>query len=168
MATKLKRLKNIETVVKPETGEVHELLSFVPEVVDDNFVKVFKTLSEKVLKDIKALDGAVLLLFYILDNLSMNSDIVYLKAEYVSKVISRSPMQVRRYINQLLKLQYIFKTNEKHFYKINPKYLFKGKMWKYLKNQNITKKLPPVIPVKLPQLTVEEPTAKKEEKNGKR
>ncbi|MCS7106329.1 MAG: hypothetical protein NZ942_03365 [Candidatus Aenigmarchaeota archaeon] len=131
----MRKVEKQKQVVDLETGEVLDVVTLIPEIKEDrDFTKVFGLLSEKVLRDIQKLNGAVWVLFYIMRVLQINSNEVYLNPRVLEKELNKSSRMIRIYLVKLMQLGYITPVPEKkHFYTIDPQMLFKGKVSKFLR-----------------------------------
>lgn len=130
-------------VVDLETGEVYTVISLIPEAKDQDFTKVFKLCSEKVLLDFKKTPGCVLLLFFIMNQLQYDDDRFYMHPKDAIKACGFSEKSFYTYVNLLIANQYIFKTDRKHWYRINPEMIFRGSVVRHY--QNLIKRLPKMV-----------------------
>lgn len=126
----MKILNQKRRLVDTDTGEEIEVLSIIPEVKDKNFTKVFKLMSSKVVKDLKAgLNGATDTLWWIIDNLQYNANEVYAHPKDIAKDLGMGLRTVERHLRLLKKYGYILQVDPRqHYYKVDPHMLFKGKV----------------------------------------
>lgn len=121
-------------------GTQHQVIVVSPDMAKDkDFVKVFKLMTWTVLKDLGGgkIHGAADTLWWILDQLQgdLGTNMVIIRPDEVGPIIGKSEMQVRRHIKLLLRLDYITKGPIKHLYKVNPSFMFRGSLQKYLSEE---------------------------------
>lgn len=127
-------------VVDTETGEELILSPVVTDGKGMVFTKVFNVFSKKVLNDIRdgRLGGALALLYWIMNNIAFNNDVINIIPREVAKELGRSEDRIIKHIKKLLELGYIIQAYPRQrVYKINPQYLFKGKISQWQK-KNLT------------------------------
>lgn len=124
--------------VNLETGEIRDVISFVPEAKDENWIKAFRLLSFRVLADLRenGLNGATDILFWFMDKLhDFPTDVmpeIYAPHDVVAQEIGTTARTVARYIEKLIALKYIRQIKPRtQVYQVNPDMLFKGKLSKF-------------------------------------
>ncbi len=131
------RIQKVEKLVNIETGEVVSVIGIIPEVRDANFVKVFKVLTERVLKDLKAgINGAVYTLFWFIDqihDMKPNQEpIVVANPEDIAEALGKSRRTIERHLKLLIEHNYIEQIMNRQFmYQVNPEMIFKGHLKQY-------------------------------------
>jgi len=95
---------------------------------DTDFVKVFKLMSRKVIKDLYggSINGAGDTLWWLVEQIRMGQHIVYAHPVFIAKDIGKSRAQVYKHLKLLEERGYIKKTDKPHLIMINPRYMFKG------------------------------------------
>lgn len=139
----IKRILRKEILVNQDTGEEFSVVSIIPERRDDKFVKVYKTLSLKVIHDLKAgLDGAVETLFWLIDrllemeNLNKNPEI-YAHPQDIAKALGTSERTIQRHLKILKGLRYIHQVRpEQYVFQFDPNLVFYGTLRKYLDHES--------------------------------
>lgn len=135
-----------EQLVNPKTGEVVNTIALIPETRDKDFVKVFKLMTTKVIKDLKAgIDGAVFTLLWFIDRiqgLEPNQDpIVVVDPKDIAEDLGIGKRTVYYHLNLLKKHGYIEQIkNRQHIYRVNPMMIYKGTLKKYFDKQSDKKR----------------------------
>ena len=140
------RVQKVDKLVNIETGEVVSVIGIIPEVRDANFVKVFKVLTERVLKDLKAgINGAVYTLFWFIDqihDMKPNQEpVVIANPEDIAEALGKSRRTIERHLKLLIEHGYITQIMNRQFmYLINPEMIFKGHLKQYYDKKLSTRK----------------------------
>ena len=95
---------------------------------DSNFVKVFKLMSRKVVKDLNGnrINGAGDTLWWMIEQIRLGQHIVYAHPRFIARDIGKSISQVYKHLKLLEENGYIKRTEQPHLVKINPRFMFKG------------------------------------------
>ena len=139
------RVQKVEKLVNIETGEVVSVIGIIPEVRDANFVKVFKVLTERVLKDLKAgINGAVYTLFWFIDQIQdmkpNQEPIVIANPEDIAEALGKSRRTINRHLKLLIEHNYIEQIiNRQFMYRVNPALIFKGVLKQYYSKKQSAK-----------------------------
>lgn len=138
----MKKITTHKTLFDPETGKEVPVISFIPEARDKDFVKIFKLMSMKVVKDLqKGLNGATSTLWWIIDKVSEfkpnDEPIVWADPKTIAKDLNISLPAVKKHIKKLKDFKYIEQIKPRqHIYKINPHFLYKGSLVQYFEKQH--------------------------------
>ncbi len=127
-----------EELVNTETGEVVEAVTFIPEVQDKNFAKVFQTYSKKFLEDMGIINGESKLFMWFLaktiENEFQGDGWIYISYKEIAKDFEVHIVTIKNYIKRLKKLGYIQQIEKnKTVFRINPDFVYKGYLWKHKK-----------------------------------
>ncbi len=141
-----KRVQKVQKLVDTETGEVVPVIGIIPEARDANFVKVFKVLTERVIKDLKAgINGAVYTLFWFIDQIQdmkpNQEPIVIANPEDIAEALGKSRRTINRHLKLLIEHGYIKQIMSRQFmYLVNPELIFKGVLKQYSSEKQSAKK----------------------------
>jgi len=132
-------------LVDLQTGEVFRSICIIPEERDGGFVKVFKLFTEKVIKDLKAIGGAISTLMWFIDKIQdfpPNSDpVVVALPEEIARDLGICKRTVKRHLKILREHGYIEQVRKRHYvYRVNPRMVFKGVLRRYFKTQHEEKR----------------------------
>lgn len=133
----MKKKAQVEKYVNLETGEVVSVIGIIPEQRDANFVKVFKVLTERVIRDLKAgINGAVYTLFWFIDQIQdmkpNQEPIVIANPEDIAEALGKSRRTIERHLQLLIEHDYIEQIMNRQFmYLVNPELIFKGVLKQY-------------------------------------
>jgi len=127
-------------LVDLKTGEVLQTICIVPEERDGEFVKVFKLFTEKVIRDLKTIGGAISTLMWFIDKIQSfppNSDpVIIALPEEIARDLGISKRTVKRHLKILKEHGYIEQVRKRHYaYRVNPRMVFKGVLRRYFKTQ---------------------------------
>jgi len=134
--------KDRKQYIDPKTGEIVNTIALIPEARDKNFVKVFKLMTTRVVKDLKAgIDGAVYTLFWLIDKvqeMQPNQDpIVITDPETIAKDLGMSKRTIYRHLITLKKYGYIKQIKKnRHIYRVEPTMIYKGTLQKYFDKES--------------------------------
>jgi predicted transcriptional regulator len=118
-------------IVDLETGEIlaqQVIIGKKPTMIDKNYVKVFITFLEDVIKDEDIVGKAVRLLLHIINKVDWNTLEVYIFYKEICKELDINDATFYRWLNTLIEKEYIEKTDKKYIYKIKPYSFIKGDM----------------------------------------
>lgn len=130
-----------KSLVDPKSGKEIPIISVIPEARDKDFIKIFKLMSMKVLKDLQAgLNGATDTLWWIIDHVMEfkpnEEPIVWIDPQLVAKDLKISPETVKKHVKKLKKFKYIEQIRPRHYnYKLNPNFIYKGSVVQYFEKQ---------------------------------
>ena len=129
-----------EKVIKQETGEVLDAITFIPEVKDGMFVKVFELYSKKFMEDMGVINGeAKLFMWFVAKTINNNIQTdgwIIVDYKELAKEFNISDRTIKSYIKKLLQLKYIEQYQKRQkIFRINPDLVYKGKLWKYRKKE---------------------------------
>ena len=132
----MKKIFKTERYVKEETGEIVNVISIIPEARDKDFVKVFKTFSEKFLKDLKLINGEAKLFLWFLSvtiEKEPNSEgWIFVDYEELAKELDVTVGTIKNYIKRLLGFGYIEQKKKRQtIFRIVPEMVYKGYLWQY-------------------------------------
>jgi len=142
-----RRTVRIQEYADIGTGEVKPFLVIDIQEKDRDFLKLKQALTKTVVEKLKFLNGAVELLFYILD-LAIESKIferpvdIYITPEMAKQAIGLSRMTFYRHIKKLVEVGILIKMRP-NIYRINPECVWIGDLRSYHRwlRENAQKKL---------------------------
>jgi len=133
-----KRRVRVERLVDPQTGEIKPFLVIDLQEKDRDFVKVKQALTKTVIERLDYLNGAIKLLFLILD-LAIESKIferpvdIFLTPEIAKERIGISSKDTfYRHIRVLMKAKILIKIRP-HVYRLNPEMVWIGDLKSYIR-----------------------------------
>ena len=128
-------------IIDPNTGEIIEAVAFIPEHKDrEEYVKLFKLFSQRLLEDLGTINGEAKLLFWLIAKtveLPKQGDL-WIPVDYkeVAGELNVSKRSVMSYFRRLLNLGYIEQFRPRNTtYRIKPDFLYKGILSKYKNDQ---------------------------------
>lgn len=129
------KLKSNLAVLNTDTGQVDNNAEFImkKKVNFDNetFTKYF-TKRIKFSK-LNLSRVALQLIFYIMENVRVSKNLVKLDYKYLKEYFNlKSHTSIYKAVKELLSIDLIFKTEDKHIFQVNPTYIFNGNRIKFI------------------------------------
>lgn len=123
-------------MIDPTTGEVIDVIAIVPEARDKLFVKIFPLLGEKVIEEMKIVNGEMKLFLWFLaktiENPIQSEMWIPIDRKKVSEEIGISIDSVNKCLKKLLDMKYIEQYKKRtSVYRICPELVYKGSLVKY-------------------------------------
>jgi len=123
-------------VIEIDTGRVIQTIAFIPDIKDEDFLKIFPLFGKKILQDLGLLHGEIRFLVWLIAKtieLPYQSDLwIPISYEDVAKDLGITVRSVKTYTKKLLELGYIEQFKRRHStFRLKPDFFYKGNLKKY-------------------------------------
>lgn len=137
-----KIIRGMHVMLDQDTGELHTIDGVIRGKRDRGFVKIFKQLTTKILKDIQdeLNPGALMVLIYIINELQDmrvgSEPMVRLDPAEIAAILNKSESAVRGYIATLRKHAYIEQSDfRSKWYRFCPEMAYRGILCEYMEQK---------------------------------